>query len=149
MNNLIYYILAFVGGIALTTQTGVNSQLRATLGNPVLSAMVSFLVGTFCLLLYVLVFERSNLGVLHNLKGMEWHRWTGGVIGAFFVTGVVIFAPRIGAANTACLIVAGQVLFALFLDHFGYLGFTQQSFSLIRFGGAVLVISGVFLILRN
>ena len=149
MNNLIYYILAFVAGFGLTMQAGVNSQLRATLGNPVLAAMVSFLIGTFSLLIYILIFERNNLGVLNNLRGMQWHKWTGGLIGAFFVTGVVIFAPRIGAANTACLIIAGQVLFALFLDHYGYLGFTQHTFNLLRFAGAVLVISGVFLILRN
>ena len=149
MNNIIYYILAFVAGFGLITQTGVNSQLRATLGNPVLAAMVSFLIGTFSLLLYILIFERSNLGVLNNLRGMQWHKWTGGLIGAFFVTSVVIFAPRIGAANTMCLIIAGQILFALFLDHFGYLGFAQHSFNVWRFAGAVLVIGGVFLIVNK
>lgn len=149
MNNLIYYILAICAGLGIATQTGVNAQLRTVVGNPVIAALISFLVGSFALLVFVLFFQRESLGGISNLGNISWHKWTGGLIGALYVSGVIIIAPRIGAANTAGLIVTGQILFALFLDHFGLLGFIPHSFSMMRFAGAILLISGVFLILKN
>lgn len=149
MNNSIYYILAICAGLGIATQTGVNAQLRTAVGNPVIAALISFLVGSFALLIYILFFQRESLGGISNLGNISWHKWTGGLIGALYVSGVIIIAPRIGAANTAGLIVAGQILFALFLDHFGFLGFIQHTFNMMRLAGAFLLIAGVFLILKN
>lgn len=149
MNNLIFYVLAVLAGCALTTQTGVNTQLRVIVGNPVLAALISFLVGTFALLLYLVVFERNGFRGLAHLPDVSWYKLTGGLIGAVFVSGVIILAPRIGAANLACLVVGGQLLFALLLDHFGLLGFALHKLTIMRFLGAALLIAGVFLIVKN
>lgn len=149
MNNLIYYALAIIAGVMLSTQAGINAQLRTAVGDPVMAALVSFLVGTAALLIYVLIFSKENAGIMDSLKDMSLYKWTGGLIGALYVTGVIIVAPRIGATNTAGLIVAGQILFALFLDHYGLLGFVQHSISYMRVAGALLLIAGVFLILKN
>lgn len=149
MNNLIYYVLAICAGLAIATQTGVNAQLRTAVGNPVIAALISFLVGSFALILYILFFQSETLGGIFNLGNISWHKWTGGLIGALYVSGVIIIAPRIGAANTAGLIVTGQILFALLLDHFGFLGFIQHTFNMMRLAGAFLLIAGVFLILKN
>ena len=149
MNNLIYYALAIIAGVMLSTQAGINAQLRTAVGDPVMAALVSFLVGTAALLIYVLIFNKENTGLMDSLKDMSLYKWTGGLIGALYVTGVIIVAPRIGATNTAGLIVAGQILFALFLDHYGLLGFVQHSISYMRVAGALLLIAGVFMILKN
>ncbi|WP_051189419.1 DMT family transporter [Daejeonella oryzae] len=126
MANISFYLLAILAGIILAVQAGINSQLRTVLGNPVLAALISFIAGSIVLLIYVLLFQRQSFSQLPNLHGMAWYKWTGGIIGAMYVTGVILVAPKIGAANTAGFIVAGQILFALFLDHFGLLGFTQH-----------------------
>ena len=149
MNNLIYYVLAIIAGIMLATQSGINAQLRTVVGNPVMAALISFLVGTFALLIYVLIFNKESTGVVQALQGMSLYKWTGGLIGALYVTGIIVVAPRIGATSTAGLIVAGQILFALFLDHYGLLGFMQHSVNYMRLAGAVLLIAGVFMILKN
>ena len=149
MNNIIYYALAVIAGVMLATQSGINAQLRTAVGSPVMAALISFLVGTFALGIYILLFNRENTGLMQSLQGMSVYKWTGGLIGALYVTGVIIVAPRIGATNTAGLIVAGQILFALFLDHFGLLGFVQHSINYMRLAGALLLIAGVFMILKN
>lgn len=149
MNNIFYYFLALITGIALSTQSGVNSQLRSVLGNPVLASLISFTVGTVALIIYLLVFQPGSFNALSNLQGMTWHKWTGGLLGAFIVSFIIIIAPRIGAANMVCLIVAGQIFIALVFDHFGLLGFTQHGINWIRVVGATLLIAGVFLILKN
>ncbi|HUH33137.1 MAG TPA: DMT family transporter [Daejeonella sp.] len=65
------------------------------------------------------------------------------------VTGVIMIDSGNMSNNIAALIVAGQILFALFLDHYGLLGFIQCSVNWMRMAGAILLIAGVFLILKN
>ncbi|HEY0895566.1 MAG TPA: DMT family transporter [Sphingobacteriaceae bacterium] len=149
MNNIAYYLLALLAGVALATQTGINAQLRSVVGSPVLATLISFLVGTVALVLYVTLFERESYGAIHQMKGMAFYKILGGLIGAAYVCSVIVLAPRIGAANLLALIVGGQILFALFLDHFGLLGFQQHSFNVFRLAGACLLIGGVVLILKN
>ena len=42
---LLYYMLSFLSGIALTLQVGINEQLRSKIGSPILSSFISFAVG--------------------------------------------------------------------------------------------------------
>jgi transporter family-2 protein len=49
---MFYFILAFVAGMALTIQVGINSTLLRGLGNPGMATLVSFLVGTVGLVLF-------------------------------------------------------------------------------------------------
>jgi transporter family-2 protein len=58
----------------------------------------------------------------------------------------VILAPRIGVAMTFSLIVAGQMLITLILDHFGFLGLPVKEINLARIGGILLISAGVVII---
>lgn len=147
--NLFYFLLVFIAGIGVTLQLGVNSQLRQVAGNPVLAALVSFVVGTAALLLYVLGTARSTLPALETFRAIAWWKYAGGVLGAFYITTVIIAAPRIGAANVVALIVAGQLLAALVCDHFGWIGFTVQPVTVYRLLGALLILAGVLLMQRK
>lgn len=149
MQNLPFYLLALCAGCALATQTGINAQLRSVVGSPVLATLISFLVGTFALLIYLLIFDRGSFASINNTKEMSFYKWTGGLIGAAYVCSAIVLAPKIGAANLLGLIVGGQVLFALILDHYGLLGFAQHSINFYRLAGACLLIAGVMLIVRN
>jgi transporter family-2 protein len=48
-----------------------------------------------------------------------------------------------------CLIVAGQLLTAMILDHYGLLGFKLHQINGWRMAGGVLIVAGVYLILKN
>jgi transporter family-2 protein len=54
--------------------------------------------------------------------------------------------PRLGAATTLVLVVVGQMVCSLLVDHFGVLGVPQHSASPVRLAGAALLILGVALI---
>jgi len=128
-------------------QTGVNSQLSRWMGHPILASLVSFVAGTIALLAYSLIL-RLPLPPAHSLSQSPWWVWTGGLLGAFFVTASIIVAPRLGAAISITLIIAGQLLVALALDHFGLLGFQERPLNAWRVLGAVLLVIGVALIRR-
>jgi bacterial/archaeal transporter family-2 protein len=143
-----YYLLCILAGIAVAIQTGVNSQLRQDTNNPVLTALISFAIGTVVLiLLYFIFFRRSPAFPQHY--GFEWWKFTGGLMGVLYITFVVIAAPRIGAANALGFIVAGQFIAALIIDNYGWMGLPLKAISWTRISGIVLLLVGVYLIQKN
>jgi transporter family-2 protein len=139
------YALPFLAGVAMATQAGVNGQLRAAVGSPFAAAFLSFLVGTLASGLVLLV-SRQPLPNWQQLQGVEAYRYLGGVLGAFFVTAIILAVQRVGAAPLFALLVTGQLLTALLYDHFGLLGLRENALSLRGMLGVVLLVAGVYLI---
>lgn len=146
--NYIYILLAFLTGLAVTIQAGVNANLRQMMANPVLAAAISFGSG-FLSLVIVLLVTGASLPTLDTVKQVSWWKWTGGVIGAIYVTTVIISVPKIGTANLVSLSVAGQLVAAVILDHYGLLGFALHPANGWRLLGVALIIAGVLLVVRN
>ena len=144
-NNYFFIVLAVIAGIMMPTQAAINNKLAVTVNSPVLAALVSFVVGTIALLLYVLA-AGVPLGNLLDAKNASAVAWTGGILGAFFVASTVALVPRLGVALTFSLIIAGQMLITLVIDHFGLLGVPVKEVNLIRVFGVTLITIGVILI---
>jgi transporter family-2 protein len=145
--NPLYAMMAFIGGLMLTVQVGVNSTLRRGLGSPVMAAAASFLVGLIGLALY-LVLTRASIPTRAAVAGVPAWAWLGGLLGAFYVATSVVVGPRLGAAALLSLSVLGQLLASLAVDHFGWLGFPQHEVSVLRLIGAGCLFAGVLLIVR-
>lgn len=146
--NYFFYFLALLTGIAITIQAGVNAQLRQALTHPILAALVSFGIGFVSLVGFQLV-SGGAWPTPETLRGLAWWKWTGGLIGALYVTTVIMAVPRIGAANLVSLSVAGQLMAALVMDHYGWLGFSLHPANGWRLLGAMLIMVGVLLVVRN
>ncbi len=146
-SNTVFILLALGAGACLPTQAGINSRLNILMGSPILTAAVSFGVGTISLMIHAVV-TGARLPGLSRLGEAPWWLWSGGLLGAFLVASTVILAPRLGAGTMLSLIIAGQMTTSLFLDHFGLIGYTCRPMDYFRFSGAVLIIAGVFLIRR-
>jgi bacterial/archaeal transporter family-2 protein len=147
MQQGLLYLLTLAVGVGLAFQVGMNVTLRGVLMSPMVAALISFLVGSLALLLFILVTgapwpARGQVGAVP-----VW-AWFGGVLGALYVASSIIVGPRLGAAALLALIVLGQLVASLVLDHFGWLGFAQHPLSLTRVIGAVFLFSGVLLIVR-
>jgi transporter family-2 protein len=87
----------------------------------------------------------SNLSLA---KGAPPIAWVGGLLGAFFVAAAVTLLPRLGVAMTFSLIIAGQMIVTLIIDHFGLLGMPVKAVSFARIAGILLITGGVILIRR-
>jgi len=145
---LLLPLLAFVVGMLLPFQAGINAQLKGFLGNPVQAALLSFTVGT-TLLLVLTVIMRLPVPPGKILTGIPWWAWVGGgFCGAIYITMVILLTPQLGASTTFGLIIAGQLIMSIVLDHFGAVGFTVHPINPWRVVGAVLLIIGVLLIRR-
>jgi transporter family-2 protein len=143
---LFFLFMAFAIGLIIPLQSAINSSLRNTLGSgSVLAALVSFAVGTLCLLAASLG-TGQPFATLSGLPRVAWWQWLGGALGAFFVFGTTLLAPRIGLAAMVSLIVAGQVLSSLLFDRFGLVGMPVRDISWIRLAGALLILAGAVVV---
>lgn len=139
--------LALAAGGALAVQAGINAQLRVSLGHATLAALVNTLVAVVFLAACVVV-TRPHLPSGGALRGVPVWQWAGGVLGGVYVLVNVLVALRLGAAALVALIVSGQLLAALILDHFGLLAFPEHALNGPRLVGAALLVAGVVLIRR-
>lgn len=140
-----YLLFAFAAGAALPFQAGINAQLATWLHSPVRAAFVSFLTGAIVLVIAAaLVFKPLPSG--GRLGHAPWWVWLGGALGALYVVSSIVSAPKLGAATLIALIVAGQALASLLIDHFGWVGFEQKHVSAGRILGMLLVGAGVALV---
>lgn len=143
---ILFIVIALLSGAAAAVQTGVNSQLRVYLNNPLQAGLVSFAVGT--LVLAVVALPQGTRWNFGEMVGFPWWVWIGGALGAFFVVTAILLVPRFGAATYLVLNLIGQMITALILDHYGLLGFPVQKISFLRALGAVFLVIGVVLIRR-
>jgi transporter family-2 protein len=141
-------LCAILIGVALPVQSGINAQLRVSIGNPLLAALVSFVVGTIALL-GLNIALRTPLPSGETLGRIPLWHWVGGLLGASYIYAAVILAPRLGAATLVAAIVAGQMVSSVILDHYGWVGYAPQPVTAGRFVGVLLVIGGVLLIQRR
>lgn len=144
-NNYFFIFLALLAGMAMPTQAVVNSRLATSLDSPILTAFISFSIGTVALFVYMLL-TGVSFGNLAAAKNAPLVAWTGGLLGAFFVSVMATIIPRVSVALAFSLAIAGQMLVTLLIDHFGWLGVTEKPINLPRVFGAALITVGVILI---
>ena len=143
-----YVIVALVSGAALACQVGFNSGLRVRMGNPIIAALVSFLIGTACLIVLLIIQRPSWPPRETFLRGPSWI-WLGGVVGAVYVASAAAFASKLSAAGWLSLIVTGQILGSLVLDHYGLIGYPKVALTPARILGVFLLLTGVVLVVRS
>lgn len=141
----IFLLAALLGGAVLPVQVALNTLLRRYVGEPMQVTFVSYLVGTLASLLICLV-ARYPMPAVASLAQTSWWMWVGGCLGTLYVWSTIFATPKIGAALALALTIAGQMIAALFLDHYGAIGLTKYAATPTRIAGVVLVVLGVSLV---
>lgn len=142
--SLLSMIAVVLAGGATALQAPTNARLMGAVGSPVNAAFVSFAVGTAALGIFALMLQaRPDVAAA---RGLPWYAWVGGLYGAIFVVSAAWGVPRLGVAMTITLMVAGQLLIGIVLDHFGAFGMPAQPISWGKVAGIGLVIAGVVMV---
>ncbi len=137
-------LLASVGlGAGLALQVAMNTRLRDFSAGAVGAALVSFAVGTLALAVVLAALRGpwpSGLGQA------PWWAWAGGLLGALYVLGAVVIAPRVGPGPLLAAVVLGQMSAALLLEQFGWLGTQPHPVNAVRVLGVLLIVAGAALV---
>ena len=142
MSNMMFMLMMFCAGITVAVQPSVNARLAQKVGI-IESACISFAVGTVALYLLLLV---SGRGTFRGVGETAWWEWTGGILGAIFVSTTIVVVPRIGTAAAMAATIAAQLLAGIILDHFGFFGFQGTPVDAKRVVGVLLLLAGAMLI---
>jgi len=137
-------LLAVAAGVSFVVQQAVNANLRTDINSAAWAGFVSYLGGTLCMLLLALGM-REAVPLAAAVVRSNWWAWTGGFFGAIYIAISILLVPRLGTATFVALLVAGQMLASLVVDHYGLLGVARHLADPSRLLGAVLLVGGVVL----
>ncbi len=135
--------MAFIAGSFLPIQSGMNNKLAKTGGSPVHASMISFAIGLLALVIYIILTSQNVSW--RGIKDAPTYAWIGGILGAFYVTIIVLAFPKIGPGLTFGLVVTGQLLISMLMEHFRVMGAEHIPMSIGRIVGMLLIVSGVII----
>jgi transporter family-2 protein len=140
-------VLTAGAGSLIALQAPINSTLGRHVGT-FQGAFVSFLVGTIALAV-VASLARGGMAQLGEVRGLQWYYLIGGLLGAVYVSTVLVTVRHLGAGGVTAATIAGQLTLAVVVDHFGWLGVDRQPINLARVAGILLLAVGVLLVVRD
>ncbi|MFN4290963.1 MAG: DMT family transporter [Permianibacter sp.] len=136
---------ALLAGAVIPIQAGANATLGRNLGHPLWATLVSLTVSALIGLAVIAWLRLPMAATAVAVKGPFWS-WIGGICGLVYVLSAVALAPKLGVTTFMAAVVAGQVVIALVLDHFGLFGLAERAISWPRGLAALLIVSGVLLL---
>lgn len=147
-NDLFYFGLALITGALIPIQAATNAVFSKSIGNPVITGLMVFIVGLAGMILFTL-FSRTSLPNVQQLSSAPAYSYLGGLIVATYVVMITILAPRIGVGPAIGLIVTGQIICAVLIDHFGLFNVASHPMSMTRIAGVLLMIAGVYCVMKK
>ena len=142
MTSIFQIALAIFAGVAVAHQPGINARFAQATPSPVYGGVINFVCGAVVMVVIALVM-RLPPPTISKLGGLPWWAWTGGALGAFFVTTALVLVPKVGATQYLACMIAGQLVGSVIIDHFGHLGLAVHPFSVGRAVGILLLIAGL------
>jgi transporter family-2 protein len=139
-------LTACTGGL-VALQAPINSMLGRAVGTWQ-AAFLSFAVGTIALAL-VAGLTKGGLGQVAEARHLTWYYLTGGLLGAAYITSVLVTVRSLGAGGVVAATIAGQLAISVVVDHFGWLGVGKQPIDAARVIGIALLAAGTYLVVRD
>jgi transporter family-2 protein len=140
-----YALLAAGAGACIALQASANGAFRRNLNDASYATFFS-ICGTFATAVTAMLVLRPATPSMESLRSTAWWNWVGGPLGALIVLAGASLTNRLGAAPFIALVVGGQLLCSLLLDHFALMNLPEQPITPGRVLGAVLVVAGVLCI---
>lgn len=137
----LWIVFACLAGVLVGLSRQLNGRLALS-SSPLIASFWNHIVGFLALTALGLA-----IGGLIPSGAAEapWHAYIGGPIGVVFVAAGSWLIPRIGAVNTALLVIGGQMVFGVLLDLVRQVPSTLWASAL----GVVLILAGMALTQRR
>lgn len=132
-------------GACMPIQSSLNLYIARWASSNEFASMISFFVGTICLIAFVIFFTKFSFSNLNFSTPPPTYAWIAGVLGAFIVTSVILVAPKIGMTSMFLSIISGQMLMSVIIDKYGLLGMQIKEISFTKVIAIILVFIGAWL----
>lgn len=134
--------LACLAGVLVSLSRQLNGRLSLST-SPLKASFWNHIVGFCVLSVLALVLGQTLLPA--SAADVAWYAYWGGPVGVIFVTAGSWVITRIGAMNTALLIIGGQMVSGVILDLFRA-GSSRLWLTCI---GVILIMAGVLIAQRR
>ncbi|MBD8730411.1 DMT family transporter [Pseudomonas sp. CFBP 13710] len=134
--------ISVMAGVLIPVQAASGGMLARLLGNPLWGAAVALLIGFIVLASTAVTIRLPAPDFVAAFQG-PWWIWIGGITGAVYVATSLFLLPKVGAASFILCVIAGQMVAALLLDHFGLLGLAVKPVGFGRISGIAIMLIGL------
>lgn len=147
MGAWIAWPFALLAGALITVQAGPNVALKRSFDKPMPVLVVNYLLGLAVVAGWIVV-TRVSWPPMERIAQAPWWAWIGGLAGVACGIAAILLANRLGAATLMALVVTGQLVCSVLVDHYGWIGFEPHPAGWGRIIGCVLMIAGFALIAK-
>ena len=144
LETILTIAIGLIGGIAVGTQAPIAGAMGARVGGAA-SSLIVHLGGTLASLLLLLTRGGEQIG---QWRSLPWYMLGCGAFGLVLYLTLTHTIPRLGAGTAVTLVIVGQLLAALVIDHFGAFDIAVKQIDASRVVAAVLLLTGAFLMVR-
>lgn len=145
MDTIFLILLALVGGVAITLQGQFMGVLEQAMGTRA-SVFITYGSGGAIIATYMLLRSGSKL---HQWREIPPYAFTTGLLGLIIVSTIGYVVPRLGVASGFTLLVASEFIAAAVIDNFGLFGAELRPLNIARLLGLVIILLGVWLVVRR
>ena len=142
MMKIVFTALAIAAGVAAALQAATNAALSRYTG-----LAPALVINTIVVLIGTIVLW-AGMGARFTFfpPDTSWTLYVGGVFGFVIISTLTVVFPKIGAAYAVALMVGGQCVAALMVDHFGLMGMPRDTLTIQRVIGVALVAAGAVVV---
>jgi bacterial/archaeal transporter family-2 protein len=140
-------LLLSVGlGVVLTAHLAMNGMVGVAINNARVGNAVFWCIGALtAVIIGATGWQTSALSAIKHVNPILL---TAGAMGASLVFGIAYLIPRVGAGPFTYALLAGQIISAMVLSHYGWLGSPKQPVTPMGIVGVVVLVVGVILTKR-
>jgi transporter family-2 protein len=142
--SFLFLLAAFATGAWVTTYLALNAYVSAKVGSDIQASLPYFL---FALLTTLLIFTwKDSWASISKFSEVPWWAFLAGFGGGFGLWATTLLISRIGPDQYFVASVAGQLLLAVLLSHYAWLGTEQDPISWQKVLGVLMAIGGAALV---
>ncbi|MBU2972568.1 DMT family transporter [Pseudoalteromonas sp. C2R02] len=152
----IFVVLAFVAGASIAIQAAMNAQLGQILNNSLLATSYAFfssfaLVAGITLYLSLTIQVQLQEKILmvslsEMINQVPWYLWISCIFSVIGVASFYFLIPKMGVGNVMSYALAGQIIVAMIISHFGWFESPLKEISFTKLVGTVCLILAIILI---
>ena len=143
------FLFILVGGGLRSVEAGCQNSLNASMKNMWLCGVISYAVALTGFSIALTFSSHNPWPTWEDVRAMPWWAPFGGLMGGAAVLGMITVAKDVGVATFSALVIVGEMLVALTMDHYGLMGFTARPATLPRVVGCILITVAIYLMAKN
>jgi bacterial/archaeal transporter family-2 protein len=142
---ILTYLIGALGGVAV----GIQSPIAGAMGQRVGGTAASFIVHVSGAIFSGLLLLARGGENIRDLRTLPWYMLGSGIFGLILYLTLNHTLPRLGAIAAISLIIVGQLITGMLIDHFGWFGGAPRPVDALRLLAAGLLLVGGYLMVSR